>query len=320
MRGRALSQNWLEAPAAALFVDRRGLARREAWSLAEGMLMSHTSPSHSHPSQVHRTPGLNRSTRAMAGLGVSTARRVRALPALAVLLFLLGLGACGGSGAEPVAPKTVVVTLTAGSASASSGMPGASSAATSAGGGPSARASTGSTSGGSGGASPAASAAPPRPGPAAGGPTIEVGSKDSAAFASPSGNIVCELRRGEETAHTSVRCDVVEHAWTLPPRPADCEYEWGNGVLLVRGSAYLGCASDTALYAAVVDSPSAWWLGRPGSQRITVDSRGAMAALAYGASLRLGTVTCLSATDGVHCTDATTGHGFDIAKATYRLR
>ena len=246
----------------------------------------------------------------MPGLGVSPARRVPALPALAVLLISLGLGACGGSGAEPVAPKTVVVTIPAGGGSAGAGMPG-DAAATSASGGPSAGAPSGTSSGTSSGEGT---------GSTGGGPIIDAGSKASAAFASPSGNIVCVLAKGETAAHDSVRCDVLAHTWTLPPKPVDCEFDWSHGVYLEGGSASLTCSSDTVASEAAVDNTSTWWLGRPGSQRIAVDSRGALAALAYGSSLRLGTVTCLSDTDGVHCTDAKTGHGFDIAKATYRLR
>ena len=43
-------------------------------------------------------------------------------------------------------------------------------------------------------------------------------------------------------------------------------------------------------------------------------------ALAYGASLKFGDILCTSATDGMHCTNATTKAGFDISRAAYSLR
>jgi hypothetical protein len=52
---------------------------------------------------------------------------------------------------------------------------------------------------------------------------------------------------------------------------------------------------------------------------VTVEGRKAV-ALAYGASLKFGDILCTSATDGMHCTNATTKAGFDISRAAYSLR
>ena len=43
-----------------------------------------------------------------------------------------------------------------------------------------------------------------------------------------------------------------------------------------------------------------------------------VAVLPYGSTLRLGNVSCLSDRMGVECTDLTTGHGFQLARETYR--
>ena len=43
-------------------------------------------------------------------------------------------------------------------------------------------------------------------------------------FQSPSGNIACAMGGG------IVRCDILEHSWSPPPKPSSCDLDWGNGV------------------------------------------------------------------------------------------
>ena len=49
---------------------------------------------------------------------------------------------------------------------------------------------------------------------------------DFTQFSSPTGNIGCALF--ENTA----RCDINQHTWKLPPRPADCDGDWSAVVSL----------------------------------------------------------------------------------------
>ena len=49
------------------------------------------------------------------------------------------------------------------------------------------------------------------------------------AFRSPSSNIGCYLKADY------VRCDIDERNWKPPPRPADCEWDYGQGIKLVAG-------------------------------------------------------------------------------------
>jgi hypothetical protein len=61
-------------------------------------------------------------------------------------------------------------------------------------------------------------------------------------FRSPSGNVGCYLDVDY------VRCDIADANWSPPPRPADCEFDYGQGITLAPGgSAEFVCAGDTAL-------------------------------------------------------------------------
>ena len=79
-----------------------------------------------------------------------------------------------------------------------------------------------------------------------------------------------------------------------PPRPADCEFDYGQGISLSPGeNATFVCAGDTALGG-----------GQP---------------LAYGKSISAGVLVCDSAESGITCRDTRTGHGFAIAREAYRV-
>ncbi len=107
-------------------------------------------------------------------------------------------------------------------------------------------------------------------------------------FTSPSGNVGCFI-----DAHYA-RCDVLERDWTPPPRPADCEFDYGQGIGLSPGEEpEFVCAGDTALGG-----------GEP---------------LAYGESISAGVLRCDSAESGITCRDTKSGHGFAIAREAYRV-
>ena len=109
------------------------------------------------------------------------------------------------------------------------------------------------------------------------------------AFRSPSSNIGCYLKADY------VRCDIDGRNWTPPPRPADCEWDYGQGITMVPGgSAEFICAGDTAL---VPD-------GDP---------------LPYGESMTAGPLRCDSAESGITCRDTGTGKGFSISRDAYQL-
>lgn len=108
-------------------------------------------------------------------------------------------------------------------------------------------------------------------------------------FQSPSGNVGCYIDP------TTVRCDIAERDWPLPPRPADCysEIDFGQGLILSDGQARFVCAGDTAL--------------------------GYGEALAYGDAIASGSIQCDSAESGITCRDNATGHGFAISRQAYQI-
>jgi hypothetical protein len=110
------------------------------------------------------------------------------------------------------------------------------------------------------------------------------------AFRSPTGNIGCIIISG------GARCDISKRHWSPPPRPASCPpvVDFGQGLAVnPSGPGRFVCAGDTAM------NPQA-------------------APLAYGTHSTVGTVTCVSATEGITCTDTDTHHGFFIAVQSYR--
>jgi hypothetical protein len=103
-------------------------------------------------------------------------------------------------------------------------------------------------------------------------------------FSSPSRNIGCYV-----TAQVA-RCDIAEHTWHAPRRPASCQADWGNGMYL-RAKSHWVCASDTVL----------------GARRI----------LHYGHFQRFGAMKCISRRSGMICRNLSTGHGFRLARQSY---
>jgi hypothetical protein len=90
------------------------------------------------------------------------------------------------------------------------------------------------------------------------------------------------------------RCDIIDNDWSPPPRPADCEWDYGQGVAITPGEpAYFVCAGDTTF--------------------------GPDDVLAHGESITAGTLRCESAESGISCRDVESGHGFSIALEAYQL-
>lgn len=111
-------------------------------------------------------------------------------------------------------------------------------------------------------------------------------------FQSPSGNIDCIMDGG-----ASVRCDIQSKSWPRPPKPKNCPVDWGQGLgvdATKRG--YVICAGDTAL-------------APPGDP---------YPVLAYGKRIKVGGITCSSATAGITCRNRQ-GHGFFLSRQRYRL-
>lgn len=128
----------------------------------------------------------------------------------------------------------------------------------------------------------------PSESPAATPPGLVVRASAQEGFQLPSGNIHCALWDGR------LRCDALAFAYPRPPRPRDCDLDWGGAIEMgARGAARLVCHGDT------VANPAAPVLG-------------------YGQAWRGPGMTCTAATTGLRCTNAE-GHGFELARARLRL-
>ena len=120
------------------------------------------------------------------------------------------------------------------------------------------------------------------------GVTIAIGQGGPTGFKSPSGNIHCQVFGGE------LRCDIAQVSGPLPPRPRDCELEWGQAFAMTATS-----RSERLCYGDTVADNS-------------------LPVLAYGSTWRRGGFTCTSEQTGVTCSNAP-GHGFALSRAVQRL-
>ena len=109
-----------------------------------------------------------------------------------------------------------------------------------------------------------------------------------AGFISPTGNVACVI------AVDLARCDIIDRDWSPPPRPPDCEFDYGQGISISPGEpATFVCAGDTTF--------------------------GAEEVLRYGDAITAGPLRCESARSGITCRDADSGHGFTLALEAYQL-
>jgi hypothetical protein len=113
---------------------------------------------------------------------------------------------------------------------------------------------------------------------------------ETTGFTSPTGNIGCYI--GTE----NVRCDIGERDWQPPPKPADCDLDYGQGIAMhIGGSPRIVCAGDTARARGTDPLP-------------------------YGQSIQAGSLRCDSAESGMSCNDLATGHGFTLSRQDYTFR
>jgi hypothetical protein len=108
-------------------------------------------------------------------------------------------------------------------------------------------------------------------------------------FRSPTGNIHCQFFAGD--TDVVVRCDLAQISNRPPPRPRDCDLEWGQAFEIASRAArgIRLCYGDTVQ-----------------------DNR--LPVLPYGRSWQRGGITCQSEQTGVTCRNAR-GHGFSVSRA-----
>jgi hypothetical protein len=130
--------------------------------------------------------------------------------------------------------------------------------------------------------------AEPQPAKMTGPPAADREVSELTGFVAPTGNVSCMIDANW------ARCDIVDRDWSPPPRPADCEFDYGQGISLAPGrQAEFVCAGDTAF--------------------------GPDEVLPYGDSITAGVLRCESAESGITCRDTQTERGFTISRDAYRL-
>jgi hypothetical protein len=111
-------------------------------------------------------------------------------------------------------------------------------------------------------------------------------------FRSPSKNIFCDISGAAH--YNEARCDIHKHSFHAPPKPASCQFDWGQSVM-VHHRARWACVSDPAT----------------GSPHV--------ATLGYGKSKTIGQIRCTSRKTGMICRNLSTGHGFKLSRAAVSL-
>lgn len=111
-------------------------------------------------------------------------------------------------------------------------------------------------------------------------------------FRTPSSNIHCMI--AIEGSRADLRCDLLTNEGKTPPKPADCQFDYGNAFgMEPSGKATRLCVSDTV---ASPDYP----------------------VLAYGKGWKAKGFSCVSLRTGLRCTNRD-GHGWELSKSQQRL-
>jgi hypothetical protein len=119
--------------------------------------------------------------------------------------------------------------------------------------------------------------------------TSQIEGRDLAGFKTPSNNIHCQLE-GSSDAISVLRCDMRQLGSVPPPRPLDCEYDWGHS-FAISEEGRIGertCYSDTVINDALL-------------------------TLSYGSVWQRGGFTCKSERTGLTCINPA-GHGFSLSR------
>lgn len=125
---------------------------------------------------------------------------------------------------------------------------------------------------------------------------LQARAQDFSGFKSPSDNIHCMLEAlGDVPGEPALlRCDLMQISNRTPPRPADCDLEWGRSFHVVAGAGSgLSCVGDTV-------------------------RNDAHPVLRYGHTWQQAGFTCRSERTGVTCANGN-GHGFVLSRARQKL-
>jgi len=123
--------------------------------------------------------------------------------------------------------------------------------------------------------------------------TLAMAQDGRVGFRSPSNNIYCIFE--EDVGEDDIRCDIMEITNRPPPRPRDCDLDWGES-FAIGSKATSGvriCAGDTVKDDQVPMLP-------------------------YGKTWQHRGFTCKSEQSGVTCINGK-GHGFELSRNAQRV-
>ncbi len=117
-------------------------------------------------------------------------------------------------------------------------------------------------------------------------------STDVGSIITPTGNIFCRVEK--VAGNTLLTCQVSQSTAVIPPKPKDCNLEWGNRFLMSeRGK------SEWACYGDVLYSPS-------------------LKRLEYGQTRKIAGFTCDLTIARLRCINLDK-HGFELSRAAQKL-
>jgi hypothetical protein len=107
------------------------------------------------------------------------------------------------------------------------------------------------------------------------------------AFDLPSGNLGCAVQSD------GVRCDILQRTWKPSPKPASCDFDWGQGMVVGPNGADFSCTSDSLI--------------------------GSGPKVAYGSLVKGSNYACEVTAAGVNCYNLVTRHGFRLSRTAAQI-
>lgn len=138
-----------------------------------------------------------------------------------------------------------------------------------------------------------------------------------AAFLMPSHNVACVMKPDNVVCQIDGKQYAAKQQHINPEAFEGCTPEAADAMSVGGGAdPAWACLPYDIRPGTSVDAGGSW--AGPGLGATDQLGDTTVAVLPYGSTLRLGNISCLSDAAGVKCTDLTTGHGFQLARETYR--
>lgn len=138
---------------------------------------------------------------------------------------------------------------------------------------------------------------------------------DRAAFALPSGNMVCTLNE------RSAVCEILDGGFAPQSEHlvvdgiGACTAQEANAMMLNQDRGAWTCLDSSLVRQATVGQ-GGWWVKEVDGVTTKI-GKSTVAVLPYGSSLSVGPVSCSSAEDSITCSSSTLGKEFTLSRTGY---